>query len=33
MERKVLKEYTIYNTRVLNRPSEDKVSGELPDIR
>ena len=33
MERKALKEYTIYNTRRLNTPSEDEVSGELPNIK
>lgn len=33
MERKVLKEYAIYNTRRLNTPSEDEISGELPDIK
>ena len=33
MERKVLKEYAIYNTRRLNAPSEDEISGELPDIK
>ncbi|MFA5577757.1 MAG: virulence RhuM family protein [Tissierellaceae bacterium] len=33
MERKVLKEYAIYNTRRLNTQSEDEISGELPDIK
>lgn len=33
MERKVLTEYAIYNTRRLNAPSEDEISGELPDIK
>src|SRR5699024_3383840 len=32
MERKVLKEYAIYNTRRLNTPSEDAISGKIPDM-
>lgn len=32
MERKVLKEYTIYNTRRLKTPPEDEIIGEIPII-
>ena len=32
MERKVLKEYAIYNTRRLKTPPEDEIIGELPTI-
>lgn len=30
MARKVLKKYTIYNTRRLKAPPEDEIEGELP---
>lgn len=32
MERKVLQEYAIYNTRRLKTPPEDEIVGELPTI-
>jgi len=32
MERKVLREYATYNTRRLNIPPENELSGELPDV-
>ena len=32
MERKVLREYSKYNTRRLKTPSEDEIEGELPAI-
>lgn len=33
MERKVLKEYAVYNTRRLKTPSDDEGVGELPTIK
>lgn len=32
MERKVLQEYSKYNTRRLNTPPEDEIETELPKI-
>lgn len=33
MERKVLKEYAIYNTRRLKTPPKDEIEAELPIIK